>query len=137
MAVTAGSRRFAAETHFGPVGWRGIDVPARWQVIGKYGTEILSSYPSNPPEIQRRNGVGDISPLWMVPPGQTVLDAQRTRTPANVPGIQRNARSPQVQLSAYQVTRMRQAVTQAQVKQSGAGVIPFVNALLNKGQGSG
>ena len=120
------------------VTWRGLPYPSRWQVIGAFdlppGNQAIALYPGP----QRRNGVSDTTDRWTL--NIAGLGAYNpawvTQYPVVTPGSQRSARVAVQGPSRYKVFKMRQAVTAAQVMQSGSALIPFLQADQRAGPGA-
>lgn len=111
------------------VTWRGLPQPAVWQEIGAFDRPPGNLVIDLTPGPQRRNGVGDISSNYMSMPNPN----WQQQRPIVTPGTQRSQGSPPQQgPSSYGVYRMRAAVLAAQMNQSGAQLVPF----LQQNQGS-
>lgn len=120
------------------VTWQGLPPGAAvWEQIGKYG---VSGQPTGQPtsmytQIQRRNGVSDISSGWNGPGGN---DWQITAQPTSAyTQIQRVVTGPKgAQLSRLNLTQMQGNIRAAAVRQSGAGTASFAQNLLAQGRNS-
>jgi hypothetical protein len=111
-------------------GYGFAEIPATWQNIGKFFQGAKNLDIVLVPGTQRRNGVGDISSRYMSMPNPNWQQQSIITTP----GTQRSQGSPPVQgPGSYRVYRMRGAVLQAQMNQSGAQLAPYLQAMQQGG----
>lgn len=116
-----------------PVSWRPFydyfPPPLAQEEIGRYDRPPLSAFPAMAPQLQRRSGwpAGNTSWYWpyVMPPWQ------KTQQVASYAGTQRNnmAVGSGNALSRLKVHKMRAAIKEAAVAQSGAQVVPFLQAV--------
>lgn len=127
---------FERSIHFGRSGW--APRPAGQHPSdqnGYYGDAILSTYPARWEGAQLFSGVGALFPGWSVAvglaPGGPPFPLWQTQRPTNVPGAQRwggNA-GPLAPAGPIASRQMRQSVLQAQIRQSGTGIMSWAQQL--------
>ena len=122
-----------------PISWRPLygyyPPPVAQEEIGRYALPPLSAFPAMAPQLQRRSGWPAGNDKWYWP--YEMPPWQKTQQVANYPGTQRNAKSVGSgnALSRLKVHKMRGALTEAAVGQSGAQVVPFLQAVTKNPSG--
>jgi hypothetical protein len=126
-----GSDPVAAE--YAPVpGYRSFDgTPAPWQQIGRYGDQYLSQFPAYYNQPQLHSGSEWLAPgmYYFTPTVSVIPTFEQTQRPVNMPGGQRVGSGYSGPIGPLSVRGLLARVTQAQVKQSGAGALSWASQL--------
>lgn len=122
-----------------PVTWRPLydyfPPPVPQEEIGRYDRPPLSAFPALAPQLQRKSGWPSGNTRWFWPYESPPW--QRSQQVAAYPGTQRNNLTVGSgnALSRLKVHKMRGALREAAVAQSGAQVGPFLQAVTQKPSG--
>jgi hypothetical protein len=118
-----------------------LAIVAPWQAAGGggYGRRVnipLSQFPARWEGVQLHNGVDGLRSAWFWPvavlPQNTLPVIRNTQRPVNVPGAQRFGSVYGGALGIIGTARMREAVTEAQIRQSGLQATDWGAALVAK-----